>query len=231
MSLPATTFFCTQCDFKQGDARIWGTKEYVLESGVRIPVNLLLGWCRDCNGLAAVESLSENDRSKVFVEAQEALAARGTRPVRRWWQSHRFVFRGLWRKRVNDWMYFASEVEDARDALRLIGKRKNPPRCLACGSRRVTAPFVADNTAWIDETKPKRTGFIHPGCDGEIWMVRDGLRIGLKPSVRRYTPEGDFIEKEYVEGYTWPRQSYFDRRAADNNRIRGRRELRPGRFD
>ena len=49
----------------------------------------------------------------------------------------------------------------------------------------------------------------------------NGTQIGLRPSVRRYTPEGDFIEKEYVEGYTVPRESYFDRRQAENARIRG----------
>ena len=226
MSWPTTTFFCTQCDFKQGDARTWGTKEYVLDNGVRVPLDWRLGWCHDCKGLAAVEALSAEECRKALSEAQKTLSDMGPPPVRRWWQLHRFVFRGLWRKRVNDWMYSACQVEDARDALRLTEKRKNPPRCLACGGSRVIAPLVTDRSEWADSSKPKRTGFVHPGCGGEILMVMDGFRIGLRPSVRRYTPEGNFIGQEFVEGYSFPRGSYYDRCAWENIRIRGMAEPR-----
>ena len=51
-------------------------------------------------------------------------------------------------------------------------------------------------------------------------MVMDGLRIGLKPSVRRYTPEGTLIEQEYVPGYTSPRSEYFNDREVNNARLR-----------
>ncbi|MBI4190761.1 MAG: hypothetical protein HY525_09510 [Betaproteobacteria bacterium] len=33
MSWPVTTFYCTKCDFKRGDVRTWGAKEYVLTNG------------------------------------------------------------------------------------------------------------------------------------------------------------------------------------------------------
>lgn len=230
MSLSVTTFTCTKCDFKRSDLGTWGTREYVLGNGLRIPLDWRLGWCNDCNGLAAVEALSAGRCRKALAEAQRSLDRAGSPPVRRWWQPHRFIFRGWWSRKVERWMYYACQVEDCRDALRLALQRTAQPRCLACGSRRVTAPLVTVWSADSDETKPARTGFAHPGCGGEIMMAMDGLRVGLKPSISRYTPEGEFIENEPVEGYTWPRGSYFDRRAAENNRIRGLRAPRAGRF-
>lgn len=230
MSLPTTTFFCTTCSFRQGDARTWGGKEYVLGNGVRIPLDWRLGWCHDCNGLAAVEELSEEARGDELFEAQKTLASLGPPPVRRWWQLHRFLLRGWWHAKAENWMYYACQVEDAQDALRLVSERKTTPRCLACGSSRVIAPLVTDRSEWRDEAGRRRTGFVHPGCGGELMMVMDGMRIGLRPSIRRYTPEGEFIEKEFVKGYTSPRASYFEQRAAENNRIRGLREPRPLRY-
>jgi hypothetical protein len=231
MSLPVTSYTCTKCDFTQGDARTWGVKEYVLENGLRIPLNWSLGWCHDCNGLAAVEALSETVCREEMAEAQSDLDGFGPPPVRRWWQLHRFLLRGWWRKKVENWMYCACDVEDARDALRLVQERKSPPRCLACGSRRVDAPLVTDRSEWKDEAGRRRTGFIHPGCGGEIMQFMNGdFRLGLRPSIRRYTAEGEFIEQEFVEGYTSPRSSYFEQRAAKNNRIRGLRAPRPLRY-
>jgi hypothetical protein len=46
---------------------------------------------------------------------------------------------------------------------------------------------------------PTPTGFVHPGCGGELLMAQGGLHIALKPSVRLYTPEGEFIEKIFTE--------------------------------
>ncbi len=43
MSLPVTSYYCTQCDFQGGDAGTWGIKEYVLPNGVRLGVHWQLG--------------------------------------------------------------------------------------------------------------------------------------------------------------------------------------------
>ena len=59
MSCPVTTYYCTKCNFRQGDAYTWGLREYVLQDGTKIPMDWQLGWCEDCAGLSAVEVLSE----------------------------------------------------------------------------------------------------------------------------------------------------------------------------
>ncbi len=48
-----------------------------------------------------------------------------------------------------------------------------------------------------------------------------GLRIALKPTVSRYTPEGEFIEKIFVGGYAVADNDYFDSLEKSNASIRG----------
>ncbi|MDP2105680.1 MAG: hypothetical protein Q8J76_06765 [Desulfobulbaceae bacterium] len=50
----------------------------------------------------------------------------------------------------------------------------------------------------------------------------DGLRIAMRPSVKYYTPEGDFIEQEFVDGYSSARIEFFSERDVANARARGR---------
>lgn len=214
MSLQATTFYCTGCDFQQGNAGTWGIREYVLPNGVRLPVDWNLGWCEDCAGLAAVEVLSEDGRQKDLKEAEVELAAHPPRPVRRWWQLHRYVLNRAWHNRVREWEHsqlrLQCKLDDAHDALDLLRKRNQPCRCLACGSHRVHAPLVTNAEPWNDPEQPLRTGFLHPGCGGELWMREADIRFAMRPSVRRYSPEGDLLEKEFVDGYSTPDSEYFE---------------------
>ena len=225
MSLPVTTFYCTGCDFQQGNAGTWGIREYVLPNGVRVPVDWRLGWCEDCAGLVAVEVLSEDDRLKDRKEAEAELAAHPPHPVRHWWQPHRFVLNSAWHNRIGEWerarLRLQGRLDDAHDAVDYIRRRSKPRKCLACGSHRVHAPLVTNTEPWNDADQAQRTGFIHPGCGGELWMREEGMRIALKPTVRRYSPEGDLIGKEFVEGYSVPDSGYFENRAMANTLARG----------
>lgn len=226
MSLPVTNFYCTKCSFEQGDARTWEPKEYFLPGGVRLMVDWRLGWCEDCAGLAAVESLKIDKRRKNVEKAERELASHPPRPVRRWWQLHRFVQCRLWRLRVEDWeqqsFYLAGTLDDARDTLDLLGQRKNPPRCLVCGSTRVIEPLVQNRENWDDLSRTKATGFTHPGCGGELWMIDSGLRFIIKQTARRFTPEGDFIDQEDIDGYAMSRFEYYSERTILNARARGK---------
>lgn len=225
MSMPVTTSYCTGCDFQQGNAGTWGVREYVLPNGVRLPVDWRLGWCEDCAGLAAVEVLSEDDRLKDLKEAEAELAAHPPRPVRHWWHLYRYVLNSAWHNRIGEWerarLRLQSKLDDAHDALAHIRRRSQACKCLACGSHRVHAPLVTNAEPWNNPEQAQRTGFIHPGCGGELWMMEDGLRLALKPSVRRYSPEGDLIEKEFVDGYSIPDSGYFENRAMANTLARG----------
>ncbi len=199
MSWPVTSFYCTSCNFEQGDAPSWGRREYLLGDGSNASVQWVLGWCEDCRGLAAVEVLSEVQRRTTFEKAAKNLAALGYRPSLRWWELHWFLFPAWRQKKVDEWTRSASVSREARAALRLILDRKTPPRCLRCGGQRVFAPLVADESEWSDRSQPKGTGSLHPRCGGELWMKSADMRFAYRPSVQRYTPEGEFIGREYEE--------------------------------
>ncbi len=168
MSMPGTLFYCTKCDFEEGDVRTWGWRESVLESGVRISVDHTFGWCEGCGGLAAVESLSVEGRSAELKGAEQKLADLGGKPTARWWSLNRFVRPARWRKRVENWNYYACSVDDAKDALHMLSVRKNPPRCLKCGSNKIIATILNEKSDQIDGARPARTGFLHPSCGGEL---------------------------------------------------------------
>jgi hypothetical protein len=228
MSLPVTKFYCKKCDFEGGDVGTWGMHEYVLPNSVRIPINRLLGWCDDCDQIASVELFSRTESEKEVQQAEDAVEEHmQLLPRRRWWQLHQFVFYWIWKHRVTEWeskqFDLLCKLDDAKDVVVHLQQRKTPPRCLECGSRKVHAPVVTNSeTDEYLEEKPCATGFVHPGCGGEIWMRMDGMRIALKPSVKYYTPEGDLIEKEFVEGYTLPVMKYFFMRNVANAKARGR---------
>ncbi|KAB2309549.1 hypothetical protein F8A87_09810 [Betaproteobacteria bacterium SCN2] len=226
MSLPAISYYCTKCDFRGGDLGTWGLKEYVLPNGVRVGVHWRLGWCEDCVGLAAVENLDSDERLKDLAEAKAELGALPPHPMRHWWQLHGFMFNHAWQKQLEAWererFHLQCKLDDAQDALEHLKGRKQPPRCLACGSDRVHSPLITNPEPWNDPSQPHHTGFVHPGCGGELWRREEDMRFALKPTVRRYSPEGDFLEKEFVEGYTVPDGEYFENLESSNAKARGR---------
>lgn len=129
MSWPVTMYYCTACDFEQGDAGTWGTREYVLGSGVRIPVRRHLGWCESCNGLAAIENLSLKVRIQEYREAQRELSD----------LSRRWLF-GLSKSERSLRRMYEDSMDDAIDALEMLANRKSPPHCLQCLSTQVHVP-------------------------------------------------------------------------------------------
>jgi hypothetical protein len=229
MSLPSITYKCSRCDYSQCGAVAWGTKEYVLPNGLRLRAPSRLGWCHDCKDLEPIESISIEDRLKELRKIENDLAECPPPRKPRWWHLGRYIFyKGTlaWEKLQRDHHFsLVVGVADARDLLALQQQRINPPRCMECGSANVTAPFITNENSWEDSSQPKPTGFHHPDCGGEILMVDDDLRIGLAPSVRRYTPDGDFIEKVDLAGYTNPALGFYAERETSNASARRRAAL------
>lgn len=237
MSWPVTIYYCTACDFEQGDVGTWGTREYVLGSGVRIPVRWHLGWCESCNGIAAIEDLSHESRIQEYREAQRELHSL----VRRSWRQRLF---GLSKCEKSLRLRYEENMEDAIDALEMLAARESPPRCLQCLSTRVHMPrrrasspdelpdspcvYSAGDQAQDENPELDRKGkteefaLHHPGCGGEIRarMDMDGLRLALRPCVSRFTPEGILVDKEYVAGYSAPNREYRDALSASNRQYR-----------
>jgi len=212
MSLPVTMYYCTQCDFQQGDGGTWGTREYVLGSGVRIPVRWQIGWCESCNGIAPIEDLSSSRRIQEYREAQRTLSHLSQKSSNQW-------FLGLSKWERESLLRCEDKMQDAIDALEMISIRKSPPHCLNCSSTQVHVPNKAESKV---DGKSEEHVWRHIGCGGDIRarLNDDGLRLALRQSVQRYTPEGLFIEKEYVDGYSAPDDEYWDALKESNRRYR-----------
>jgi len=198
MSLPAKAFFCAKCAFSQCDVLTWGGRDYVLPDGEQISIPCRLGWCEECDGLASVETFSAELFCGKIQAAERDLAEPDLYRERQRRHSQQFVFGSRVVSLPTGWNYEQASPEErlnvASKLLAMIEKRQSPPRCLKCGGTRVTAPLVSDWSRVKDPRLPTPIGFVHPGCGGELSVVEDGFRVALRPSIRRYTPEGEFIE-------------------------------------
>jgi hypothetical protein len=230
MSWPVTMYYCTACDFEQGDIATWGTREYVLNSGVRIPVHWHIGWCASCKGIVTVENLSMAIRMQDYRDAQLGLS-----------QFSRGIF-GFFKHNKS----LEDDSDDAIDALEMLIARKNPPHCLRCLSTHVyelkNPPLDNEepDSPWIFNAAKQPVGesklrqkdneqyWHHPGCEGHIKTkpAEGGLSIALRSSVKRYTSEGLFIDKEFVSGYSAPDDEYYDALSKSNRQCRARNQIK-----
>ncbi|MDH2918205.1 MAG: hypothetical protein PXX73_03290 [Sideroxydans sp.] len=234
MSWPVTMYYCTACDFEQGDWVTWGTREYVLNSGVRIPVHWHIGWCASCNGIVAVENLSMKIRMQDYRAAQRELS-----------KFSRSMF-GVSKHHKSMMGRLEDDSNNAIDALEMLMARKNPPHCLLCLSKQVhelndpqlddEAPdspciFNASNQhAGESKLKQKDNGqhWQHPECAGQIKtkLADGGLRIALRPSIQRFTAEGLLIDKEFVDGNSIPDSEYYDALSKSNWKYRAQSQVK-----
>lgn len=237
MSWPVTMYYCTVCNFEQGDGGTRGTREYVLDNGVRIPVRWQIGWCESCNGLAAIEDLSIHGRIQDYRGAQRDLQFEIKRSRLSW------LF-GLSKSEKSLRRMYEDCIEDAFDALEMLANRKSQPHCLTCLSTEVHLPEKPESANEDTPNSPcifnsigqgaeesdlqqdrysNQSILLHPGCGGEIRprkFDQDDNRIDIKQSVHRYTPEGLLIEKEYIAGCATLDRKYYDDLSESNRRCR-----------
>jgi hypothetical protein len=197
-------YYCTVCDYEQGDAESWGNREYVLENGVRIPVRSSIGWCESCNGIAAIEDLSLHTRMQAYRDAQSKFHWEINRSSSNW------LF-GLSKSEKRLRQMYEDFMSDAIDAIEMMSQRKSPIHCLKCSSTRVHVSESSEDNA-----------LLHYGCKGEIRRKANegGLQIALRQSIQRYTSEGLFIEKEYLDNYSSPDRKYSDVLSESNRMLR-----------
>jgi hypothetical protein len=196
MSWPATIFTCNRCGFKQGTVHTWGKREYLLPDGARVDVPRCISWCHGCGGIASVENLSADDKKRELTEAREELANLG-----------------FWSVRKRKWL--RNKIADLEDVLALLGNRVSLARCLYCGSTSIETPRVPGASG--------NSEFIHPGCGGVLEAKMSDIRIAIRQTVTRYTPEGTQVERVYVDGYSAPRLCYYKELEEENARIRAAR--------
>jgi hypothetical protein len=181
VSSPGTTIYCNRCDFHHGDALLWGRRAYLLADGRQLSIPRRYGWCEDCQRVSVVETLSQADLSDEKQKAEQELED---------------LFGGDVNHDEQGWQVSSlkERIDEIAELLKLLSLRTRSPCCLECGSSRVTAPLSSNREIWSAKG-PVGTGFTHPGCGGELWLHKNGIRFAIRPSVRLYTPDGIFIER------------------------------------
>ncbi len=84
------------------------------------------------------------------------------------------------------------ELADAAARIAFLRKRSSPPKCLFCGTDRVTALDLD----LFDESQSVAMGFQHPNCGGEIWMRMSDFGMWPQTMRRVYDFDGQLLSEE-----------------------------------
>lgn len=177
----------------------WGYR-YYLYGRVKVQTKVTIGWCHPCSDLVAIEVLPiarreaelQQQLAALRIELDEELRAPPLR--RRWWQ--------LRRTNKTTQARLEREIKSADERLaeyRLrraaLSTRTSQARCLLCSSEDC-APLPPHEAEYFNiESAPVPTGFMHPGCEGELVTVCDGTRLSLLLTEKAYDLEGRQLGK------------------------------------
>ncbi len=189
-----TDFSCDRCDFKASNLVVWGRFYYQNFDGNLIPLKRNLGWCSSCKTLSAVENLSIDKTIYDKINEYEAELNKLKNPV--------FFIKHLMgskkKEEIKDRIAYAQQfIKEEIELVNILRSRKTPPRCLRCSSSDVIQYKFP--SAGFDESPNKLfpTGFIHPGCGGNIIMSNSGIDFMMRRKSRAYTTDGILIKEWY----------------------------------
>ena len=191
MSLPARLFSCTQCDYQRWDLFLWGHRYYQIEEQ-QFPMSINIGWCYQCDDLAAIEALpSQSNINELEQKIAEKNAVLDKKKQEhsislRWWQKLANVPDEVLEIKF-ECARMDRRLAEMKDAFVALSSRKHGPRCTQCGSEKHT---LLPNCR-VDYNKPVSTGLKHPGCNGDLLIGEDGTRFMLKPRSMAYDVEGN----------------------------------------
>lgn len=193
VSMPVATYKCTACDFSRWDSMTWGYR-YYLYGKVKVPMRVTIGWCLPCSDLVAIEVLPTARRE---AELHEQLAILRTEldeilseyPRRRWWQHHATT--NLKHAKLEcEIKSVAERLAEYRLRRAALSVRISQARCLRCSSEDCASLPQHEAEYFNIESAPAPTGFMHPGCEGELVTVCEGTRLSLLLTEKAYDLEG-----------------------------------------
>ena len=163
------TITCSGCAFRQDFVPWQGLPGlglvYRLGEGVYVPIPVVPAWCCRCRRMTQAEEVPTSDELSARYDALIRRLTRLGAPV-------------------DD---VAGYRREAEQLLRWRAQRRNPSRCLGCGSSEVTlVPVVMGDPV---PTMP------HVGCGGEL-SFSWGSHYHPGGEQRVYSPEGDRIVEE-----------------------------------
>jgi len=172
----------------------WGYRYYVYGI-VKVQMRVTIGWCQPCSDLVAIEVLPIAKReaelhqqlAALRIELDKELSASPLR--RRWWQLR--ATNSSTQARLEREIKSADEsLAEYRLRRAALSTRTSQARCLLCSSEDC-APLPPHEVEYFNiEAAPVPTGFMHPGCEGELVTVCEGTRLSLLLTEKAYDLEG-----------------------------------------
>jgi len=159
---------CDLCGAVQ-DVSTSSLRCYVLEDGETIPCLARVGWCGDCRSLVAMEHIRPLEG---LVEYLAHLERDGLND-----QDCQEIAR-LFQEDVGPCV--ARRIQVFRKAIEWRRRRKSRPRCLKCGSIKVSA--VGGDVGDVEDN------FEHPGCGG-VFRFKSGMHFS-EACIQLFSPEG-----------------------------------------
>ena len=206
MSMSVDYFSCDRCDFNASITSCWGKFSYQDQSEL-LPVNRAAGWCYSCSSIVPVEILPEqvtvatlkadvSEKERQLSEAKARSIAKQTflQKIFRIRQGVPEYIRDL----ESNYSGAVDCLDEEKQRLRFLERRRSPPRCLKCGSIEChPLPPQTDGmeaNGCIKHVFP--IGFQHPGCGGNLLAKTSDFRVSMILSHRIYDIEGIFLREE-----------------------------------
>ncbi|SDU21154.1 hypothetical protein SAMN05216296_2423 [Pseudomonas pohangensis] len=199
MSMPVATYKCSACDLSRWSSGTWGYR-YYLHGESKLQMHVVMGWCKTCNDLQAIEVLPDAEgelKLKIKLEALQAELAKvlaATPPAKSWWP-----FRA---KKISSQANLEYEIRAAEEQImeyRLcrtaLSTRTGKPRCLRCESEDCIALPEHAVDYFAAEDVPVPIGFMHPGCGGQLTVAYEGTRLSVQLTEKAYDLEGHLLDE------------------------------------
>lgn len=192
MSMEPIRITCGKCEFESSDSVTWGSFSYILPNGKEMGAGRALGWCYTCKTFAPIESFPLlADINKKIEELEKDV------------NSYSFL-KKLFNKDKIEWLH--KELDEQLAERLFLEERKDPPKCLKCGSFEIESVKIESDSRIITEDDPLRETdfdlsnvpnywltFKHPVCGGTLKAELCGFGLHCKFEPRYYDGQGNKI--------------------------------------
>ncbi len=187
MSINSSLIKCGTCDYSSSMGVNHGIFYYVSE-GKEYNVERSYGWCYDCNEFSSIEAL--RNTSSLVKQLKETQNKITNLENTGFW----YKLTSKYKKLKEENSYYLEYIEKLKWRIEFLKGRSTMPKCLTCGSDNVTMIDVYELDYYNDGIDRLQIGFAHPGCGGELWIVKDHIRGIIKFTPRYYDLDGIRID-------------------------------------
>ena len=149
MSMPIQTVIsCSLCDFSTNETILWGNYQYAMSNNAFLHISRIYGWCYACKDIRPVEAFP--DKCKLEQELETIDKESGSCTI------------STNVKSVETPTVIDGKMKEIQMHLQFLNVRKDPPRCLTCGSTDIA--FI--DAPYVQEGEMAQLVFKHPDCGG-----------------------------------------------------------------